>query len=73
MTGNRAAGGQASALDPAVLRGDGGEAVFSRQVLRSDGRGDTNQLVNAASDVGWEHFQTEILALLLWRFLSWLK
>lgn len=56
-----------------MLHGAGGEAVLRRRVLRSDRRGDTNQLVNAASDTGWEHFQTEILALLFWYFLSWLK
>lgn len=39
-----------------------GDAALSR-------RGDTNQLVNTASDTGWEHFQTEIFAL-CWHFLS---
>lgn len=50
-----------------------GKPVLSRRVLRNDGRGETNQLVNTASEAGWESFQTEILALLLWHFLSWLK
>lgn len=43
------------------------DMVLCRHVLCSNGRG------NAALDRGWEHFQTQILALLLWHFLSWLK
>lgn len=43
------------------------DVVLCRHVLCSNGRG------NAALDRGWEHFQTQILALLLWHFLSWLK
>lgn len=43
------------------------------ETVLSDGRGHTNQLVNTASDTGWEHFQPEVPALLLWHFLSWLK
>lgn len=40
----------------------GGDAALSR-------RGDTNQLVNAASDTGWQHFQMGMFAL-CWHFLS---
>lgn len=42
------------------------DMVLHRHIPYSNRRG------NAALDRGWEHLQTQILALLFWHFLSWL-